>query len=302
MQVFRYSGIRVFRGWDFRLWYRGQNRAAQIRSGLRMRGICAFAAANLWSLPTIAQTEKTAVVPMTTLATRHVVVLVKINGKGPFRLVLDTGSPITFINNRAAKKTGLLDAKAAQSPVMLGMRGQTSTKSFAVGAAKVVNFEVTILDHPVIELLSQVDGPVDGIVGYTFFGHFRTTIDYAAGRVTFTPGKYQPKDIMGSMLTRLMQKGPQTVVQAPAALWGLVVEKPDAEAGVRVAQVYKESAAEAAGLRVGDRILTIDGRWTDSLTETYEALSVVRPGQSAPLVFLRDGKKSEVTVKPSAGL
>lgn len=245
---------------------------------------------------------ETATVPLTTLKTKHVVVPVKINGKGPFRLVLDTGSPITFISNQAARRAGLLDAKAAQTPALLGMRGQIAARSFAVGSVPLSDFEVTVLDHPVIELLSHVDGPVDGIVGISFFGRFRTTIDYAAGKATFAPVDFQPQDVMRSLLNRLTQRGPDIRMQASGALWGVAVEKPDAAEGVRVAQVYAKSAAEAAGLRAGDRIMTIDGRWTDSIVETFEALAQVRPGQAAPVVVVREGRQITLTVQPRAGI
>lgn len=259
--------------------------------------------ATLWiAIGTAAFAGETATVPMTTLKTRHIVVPVKINNKGPFRLVLDTGSPITFISNRVAQKAGLIEAKTAQTPVLMGMRGQIAAKSFAVGSVSLPKFEVTVLDHPVIDLLSQVDGPVDGIVGYSFFGRFRTTIDYAAGQATFTPVDYQPQDVMRTLLNRLMQNGPEIKVQKSAALWGITVEKPEEAEGVRVTQVYAGSAAAEADIRAGDRLLTIDGRWTDTIPDTFEALSQIKPEQAATVVVLRDGAKVEISVKPRTGI
>jgi hypothetical protein len=246
--------------------------------------------------------EKTVTVPLTTLKTRHIVVPVRINGQGPFRLALDTGSPITFVSNRVARKVKLLEAETTSAPILMGIRGQTPVKSFAVGAARAEDFEIMILDHPAIELLSQVDGPVDGIVGYSFLGRFRTTIDYAAGKVTFAPVKYTPKNLMRTIMNQLVQKGPDIKVQASGALWGLAVEKPDEADGVKVTQVYAGSAAATADLRVGDRILTIDGRWTETITDTYDILADIKVGQPVPVVIMRDGAKVEVTVKPRAGL
>src|SRR5262249_30828663 len=48
------------------------------------------------------------------LKSGHMAVQVKINGKGPFRLVFDTGAPMMLVTTRLAKEAGLVkkDAKA----------------------------------------------------------------------------------------------------------------------------------------------------------------------------------------------
>jgi S1-C subfamily serine protease len=57
-----------------------------------------------------------------------------------------------------------------------------------------------------------------------------------------------------------------------------------------------------AGLKPGDRVLTIDGRWTDTLADLFAAAGYVKPGTTAPVVVKRDGKEVELKVKPMAGL
>ena len=44
-----------------------------------------------------------------TLKTQHIVVEAKLNGKGPFRLIFDTGAPLMLINNKLAKEAGVID-------------------------------------------------------------------------------------------------------------------------------------------------------------------------------------------------
>ncbi len=44
--------------------------------------------------------------PFETLKTQHMAVQVKINGKGPYRLIFDTGAPVTLLNNKTARETG----------------------------------------------------------------------------------------------------------------------------------------------------------------------------------------------------
>ena len=47
---------------------------------------------------------KPILVPFTLMPTGHFVVSVKINDKGPYKLIFDTGAPTLLINNRIARK------------------------------------------------------------------------------------------------------------------------------------------------------------------------------------------------------
>src|SRR5918996_752957 len=55
------------------------------------------------------ESEKTkpAIVPYRLTDTQHVLVRIKLNGKGPFNFVVDTGCPVLVINTPVAKKAGL---------------------------------------------------------------------------------------------------------------------------------------------------------------------------------------------------
>src|ERR1051325_588030 len=57
--------------------------------------------------------QKPITIPLEILRTGHAAVKVSINGKGPFRLALDTGSPVTFVSNTCAVKVGLLSREEA---------------------------------------------------------------------------------------------------------------------------------------------------------------------------------------------
>jgi S1-C subfamily serine protease len=94
------------------------------------------------------------------------------------------------------------------------------------------------------------------------------------------------------------------MVLAPAALWGMQAAKAsdDDEAGVTLKEVLPDSPAARAGLKAGDRLLTLDGRWTDTLADLYAAAGYVKPGAVVPLVVKREGKEIELKVKPAAGL
>ena len=76
----------------------------------------------------------------------------------------------------------------------------------------------------------------------------------------------------------------------------------DEQPGVTVQHVVAGTPAAAAGLQVGDRLLTVDGRWTDSVADCVLAAGYVQPGSSARLLVLRGGKEVELSVRVQPGL
>lgn len=241
-------------------------------------------------------------VPLQLLDSRHLAIQARINGKGPFRMILDTGSPVTLLSGNAAQQCGLMTPQAVKQPTIMGMYGLGAVHTLQVGDIQVKDFDVMIMNHPIVELLAEVEGRIDGILGLTFFSHYRTTIDYANKMVSFTPVSYQPPNVIASVISRMMAGDKNERVIAPASLWGLAVDKPDSAAGVRITRVFAQSAAESAGLKAGDRLLTLDGRWTDSVADCFEAASFVRPGQTVMVKLLRDGKQIELPISPRTGL
>jgi hypothetical protein len=240
------------------------------------------------------------------LPTKHMVVEVKVNDKGPYRVIFDTGAPVMLLNNKVAKESGL--TTEAIKPSLLnpfGSVGQVSIKSFELGGLKAENVATIVMDHPTLELISKYLGRVEGIVGFPFFARYAMTIDYQAKQLTFVPNGYEPPDalkaIMASMTT-LLEAKPKPKVLSAAGQWGLVLDRGDAnEAGVTIREVLSGGAAEQAGLKPGDRLLTLDGRWTDSVADAYAAAGYVRPGSEARVRVKRNERELELTVTPRAG-
>ncbi len=246
---------------------------------------------------------KPAVVSFDLLKTKHITFDVKINGKGPYRVLFDTGAPMTVLNNKLAKEAGL--------PVGGGILGgrPAEVKTLELGDFKAEKVPVIIMDHPLVELMSKEKdiGQLYGIVGFPFFARYKVTIDYKSKKMTFVPNGFRPPDVLAEMQATIEallggKSGP--TVLAPAAQWGLVADKDkeDEEAGVTLKQVLPGGAAAAAGLKPGDRLLTLDGRWTDSLADLYTAAGFVKPGTPVKVVVNRGKKEKAFTVTPRAGL
>jgi hypothetical protein len=240
------------------------------------------------------------------LISGHLAVQVKVNGKGPYRLVFDTGAPMNLLSNRIGKEAGLLGGqKPAARSTAFNYPGMVTIGKLEIGALLAEDMPAIVIDHPTIKAIGEVFGPIDGIIGFPFFAHYRTAIDYQAKELTFTPNGFKPADVMQAMMTALLgqrAKGGGPSVLAPAAQWGMQVENStDDKPGVTVAAVYAGGAADKAGLKVGDRLLTIDGRWTDSIADCYRAADAIRAGQATEVHIQRGDEKVKLVVTPANG-
>ena len=243
--------------------------------------------------------------PFDTIKTQHMVVQVKINGKGPYRLIFDTGAPVMLITNKVAKEAGVFP-KDFKRPVfaLFGSVGQFKIQEMEIGDVKAANIATMVMDHPTVSALASAVGPIEGIVGLSFWGKYKMTIDYQAKEMTFLPTSYEPKDMMQVMMKSMMGPKSTKKIVAPQGQFGFRAgkEAKDAEPGVTVQEVYASSSAAGAGLKVGDRLLALDGRWTDSAADCAAAASHIAPGREARLIIRREGKEIELKIKVQAGL
>jgi hypothetical protein len=252
--------------------------------------------------------DKPVTVPFELLKTGHMAIMVKVEGKGPYRVIFDTGAPINLLNNKVAKEAGLL--KNMEKPLfsLFGTMGQVNVGTLEVGGLKAKKVNTIVMDHPTVEAISKVLGPIEGIVGFPFFARYKMTIDYQAKKLTFVPNGFDPPDVMQTLMVTLMamsqDKGAPIKVLAPAGQWGMVAYKDadDENDGVVIKEVYAGGPADKGGLKTGDRLLTLDDRWTDSVTDLYAAAGKAKPGEAVKVVVRRAGKELELTVKPGSGL
>jgi membrane-associated protease RseP (regulator of RpoE activity) len=246
---------------------------------------------------------KPAVVPFEIIGSKHMAVQIKINGKGPYRVIFDTGAPISLLSSKAATEAGLI--KKASSNAFMGMNGMSTVKDFQVGDVQAKDIQVIVMDHPTVKAISEVVGPIEGIVGFPFFAKFKTTVNYKDKTMTMTPTKYEPGDVMASLMTTMMAGSKERKLHlSPTTVWGVAVgkEKEDEEDGVEVVHLYPGSPAEKAGVKVGDRLLVIDGTWSDSIEDVYRAVSQVKAGRTIEVKVRRDGKEQVLKVETKAGL
>jgi hypothetical protein len=247
---------------------------------------------------------KPVTVPFELLKSGHMAVQVKVNGKGPYLLIFDTGAPISLLTSRVGKEAKLVSGKNSGFFPGFGTVGEAKIKTLQVGDQKVEDVGAIVMDHPTVDALGRALGKkLDGIVGFPFFARFKMTLDYEKKTMTLVPSGYKPQDVMAAMTTLLFQGSPKKTL-APAAQWGVLATKEvgDEADGVDVTSVVPGSAADRAGVKRGDRLLTLDGRWTDNLHDLYEAASFVKPGTTVVVRVKRGEKELDLKVTPAKGM
>jgi hypothetical protein len=255
--------------------------------------------------PPAAEPSSGAVVPFEMLPSNHMVVRARLNGKGPYRLIFDLGSPVTLLSSKAATESGAIPEDAPKS-FLFNVRGEGEVETLQVGELDATNLPVVVMDHPALKALGGMLGrPLDGIIGYTFFARYKTTIDYQKRQMRFTSVDAPVRNLIKDLPERML--GPKTArtrILAPAGLWGLAVaplDEPHAQA-VRITAVRDGSAAAEAGLQTGDLLSTVDGRWITSIADAYAAAADAEPGTAVPIEILRDGQPRTLSVTPRPGI
>lgn len=249
-------------------------------------------------------------VPYKLTDTKHVLVRAKINGKGPFNMILDTGAPAVFITKPVAKKAG----------VEVDEKGWGSLKEFAIEGGLTLDKVKTR-----VEDLIQIDGmnsmglagvELHGVIGYNVLAKFRIDYDFTADKLAFqslpgfeppAPERIEAKggdDIqaMGPMIKLLaalsgMRPNFET---APRGFVG--IEFDDAKGAVVVKKVYAGSPAEKAGIKVGDTIESVKAANVENGKDLAKALAKAGVGTKLTFTVKRGDKSEELTVELGKGL
>jgi hypothetical protein len=139
--------------------------------------------------PACAQARRTspsATIPFTFVDNRMMVEC-RVNGKGPFAFVVDTGSPVIAITPEVAHDAGVASASNAQIGGA-GNRtvnaGEGRAATLTIGALSLSNLDANIID--LSEIRTKLHFPhFDGIVGYPILKQFAVFVDADAGTIAF---------------------------------------------------------------------------------------------------------------------
>jgi hypothetical protein len=269
-------------------------------------------------------------VPYRLTETNHFLVRVRINGKGPFNFLVDSGAPALYVATETAGKIGLKPAKGEfWTPV---------DRLDLEGGARLLGVKARVEDPFQLVGMNALGLPgasIDGILGFTILARFRLEIDPTRDRMTWTrldyippdppvpnrgegdgdrpPAELQAMNALGPIakgLAFLMGKQPEEE-RHPRGFLGLEwAEERDGDAAtapavVRITRVLDGSPAARADVKPGDRLVRVRGQAVDGLKAARAALATVRGGEPVELTIRRGGepgtKPRELTLTITAG-
>lgn len=193
-------------------------------------------------------------------------------------LIVDTGSRLSL----------LLTTDFVRRERLLASFPDRAAGTVGAGIGGETRFELARLPRLVLDTLTHRDAVVglsagsaldirgfDGILGTEFLRRFRVYLDYAEGRLILEPGadRDDPERFDMSGLVLVAPRGA------------------DGRRTIRVHRVARGTPAAWAGVRVGDQILSVDGRSPPRL-DLHEARRLLRgePGTVRTLRVEREGR------------
>lgn len=240
-------------------------------------------------------------VPYRLTDTKHILIRAKINGKGPYNFILDTGSPALFLSTDLARKLGIEADK----------RGWASFNRFELEGGLVVDKARGRIDDPY-----QIEGmnksglagvELHGIIGYNILARYRLIIDLSQDKMLWQPldaeiplpdisGK-TTVDALGGMVKGM--DGPR--VERSVVLRGFLGVELAEKGGVTVTSVLDGGPASGQ-LKSGDRITHIHAKPIKTLAEAHRLIAPWSDGDEVEMTVVRDGEKHSVRVKLGKGL
>jgi len=207
---------------------------------------------------------------------------VVVPGRAPLRgrFVIDTGSSAALIlDPEAAQRESLFTAfPRTLMAISRGVGGEVRNR---VGRA--TSFEIGNLAFasPIVMLPDSIGGRISepgslGNIGAQVLGRCRVSFDYANRKVRFEKGAGFDKpfeaDMSGAALSR---SGAEYVVRA----------------------VQPDSPASESGLRVGDKVASVDGQPTAAMDSITVRLLLQREGETVTLGVRRGSDSMELRLK-----
>lgn len=258
-----------------------------------------------------APAEKSFDVPYKLTDTNHVMVRVKLNGKGPFNFILDTGAPALIVTEEVAKKAGADLTKKGFTKFKLDVEG-------GVTLPEVEGLPLDMFQLKGMNSMGVAGVELHGVLGYNILARFRIQYDFTQDKLHWTLLMFDPPkieriggkgndgqgglELLGTMMkfiAPLLGLKPNFEV-CPRGFLGLEMEaKKD---GVFVKSVVKDSPADKAGVQAGDRLAHAKSTSVESMADVLNAISKLGEGDKVFLRVVRNGEKKDFTIELGKGL
>jgi hypothetical protein len=247
-------------------------------------------------------------VPCRMTATKHVMVRAKLNGKGPYNFIVDSGAPAVFLTTAVCKEVGVTpDDKhwgtfdkfeIEGGPVLTGTKARVEDM-----------FQLSGMNG-----LGLAGVKLHGVLGYALLAKYRLEFDFSRDTMTWTELGYEPRPFQA--VGGGKNEGLETVGQLAKGLGELLgkgipdvkcrgflgIELRDGDDGVEVRGVLADSPGAKAGIKTEDRITHVQGKRVRSAAEVLRQMGELPAGETAKLTILRGAASRDLSVKLGEGL
>lgn len=188
-----------------------------------------------------------------------------IDGKGPFKFLVDSGAGSTVINADLAEELGLevVGATAIGDPINPEaiQANIVAVPSLEIGGAKFEDFQAASWNHQ--DLLKGKGGDLPrGVIGFPTFVDVLLTFDYVDGKLRIANGELPKAD--GK--TVLAYQAPMGAAATGPPASGMRFAS-HGDGDLEVFSVEPGSPAAKAGVQAGDKVLEINGTALSALAD-----------------------------------
>jgi hypothetical protein len=248
-------------------------------------------------------------IPYKVTDANHIMIRCKVNDKGPFNFIVDTGAPALFLTTAVAKEIGIEADKD---------KWGKAAKLEIEGGALLKDVRARIEDPFQLQGMASMGIKLHGIVGYNILARYKMDILLTRRYMIWTPLDYNPpdppdsKELFGDqkpdttqqkqmeqlakLMAQFMGNANQTV--EPRGWLGFEVENLDGD--VVVSAVYEKCPADVAGLKKGDVITSFKGKSVTGVAALLKAAVAV--GEDVVVKVKRGDEEKEITMKAEKGL
>jgi hypothetical protein len=250
---------------------------------------------------------KTYQVPYRMTTAQHILVRAKINGRGPYNFIVDTGAPALFVSTAVCQKLGVEPDK----------KGWGTFDRFEIEGGVVIPKASGRIETPFqldgMNSLGLAGAELHGVIGYNLLARYRITYDFTRDKMTWTELDFDPP-----APASLSGKGGPPELNAMAGILkligGLLGKRASPEvtprgflglelaAGEGATVRSATGPAAAAGVKPGDRVTEFEGKAVKSGDDLRKLAARVTAGTSVKLTVVRDGSSHPITIQAGEGL